>query len=438
MNIIKNKTGSFYNYHDKHEFKGILELKNNNICLKTNLSSFFKDKYKKIEVIIGNINGVDVTLYNCQLLNSYENLYFIVEYIFKGYNFKDTLFFQGCFVKFDYLNEWMTNHSFLIKRNVDLFQITPYPHKKSINLGYFNIDFGFGKYISESRTSFEVKNNFEIKFEYNEPTLFNDILKDVNIFKNFLTFAIYTKIDIFNFNIYIKDSNGNNIEFQVFSRNFNLIEKSDFQIFNVLMEFHKIEDNLEFLLNNWYAMFYKFKPFFDIYFINFSNNLYAEALLIAYTQALESYMRDNDSFEDKYIVEEDYDEISKEIKNFISNLELSKDHKQSLNSRIKYGNEYSLRSRLKSLFKEFKNFELIKLILNEYSDKFVDIVVETRNYYTHFDKKHSLVKSGKELVMLNNNLRLLLDLCLLKEMRLNQEYINELSSNKWKSKLEPL
>lgn len=86
---------------------------------------------------------------------------------------------------------------------------------------------------------------------------------------------------------------------------------------------------------------------------------------------------------------------------------LDKSHKESLVSRINYGNEYSLRKRLGELVSSLG--EEIKAIISPRPDYFSTTIVDARNYFTHYDS--SLTSSelkGRGLYDANQRLKILL------------------------------
>ena len=62
---------------------------------------------------------------------------------------------------------------------------------------------------------------------------------------------------------------------------------------------------------------------------------------------------------------------------------IESDHRQSLKSRLRYGNEFSLRKRLHALFDRIPNDVAARIAGNV--PRFVSKVVNTRNYFTHYD-----------------------------------------------------
>jgi hypothetical protein len=105
----------------------------------------------------------------------------------------------------------------------------------------------------------------------------------------------------------------------------------------------------------------------------------------------------------------DQGKFDKAIESLLSHIppEIQGDHRLSLKSRLKYGNEYSLRRRLVGMLDRIP--ENARLRIAGDVAKFVQRVVATRNYYTHYDclsKEESF--SPKETYTAAERLRILL------------------------------
>jgi hypothetical protein len=87
-----------------------------------------------------------------------------------------------------------------------------------------------------------------------------------------------------------------------------------------------------------------------------------------------------------------------------------------------YQNEFSLKNRLLDLFARYPNSYLEDKVRN--TKRFCVQVVDSRNYYTHYDatKEHNALK-GKELFELNQNLKALLIGCICKDIGLNDSLL---------------
>ena len=149
--------------------------------------------------------------------------------------------------------------------------------------------------------------------------------------------------------------------------------------------------------------------------------------------ALEAYHRR--LFDGEYMTEEEYDPIETTLIDAIPQ-NISAEHRDSLKSRIKYGYQYSLRTRLKNLLSEVlaEQSEATKTIVGN-QPNFIKRLVETRNYFTHLDgEANSAVLKTDELYEFTLNVRLLLQICFLKEMEFPANEISRILNNNWKYK----
>ena len=122
---------------------------------------------------------------------------------------------------------------------------------------------------------------------------------------------------------------------------------------------------------------------------------------------------------------EEYEDIKNQIIDFIQELIKNEDHKNSLGNKIKFGNEISLRKRLKELINDLKDYEIINKIIDRKKDKFIGEVVDTRNYYTHYDDSSNFKKDNEKLHILNFKLKILIELIILKELGFYEEFIDD-------------
>jgi len=198
----------------------------------------------------------------------------------------------------------------------------------------------------------------------------------------------------------------------------------------------------------------KLKPVFDQFFAEyFSSSAYVEDGFMSVIRAIESFHRrtcDRDYYVEKREYEDKYFErFYTPVKNTVDESDLPEDLRQSflasLKSKLSYGYEYSLRRRLNELFKSPYGEEFLTLFVitqeekeqlkNEIENvkteeekeekrkqwvkkktkKFVDEVVFTRNWFTHFDEddKQQAIRGGKELAYLSLKLELFIIILLL-------------------------
>jgi hypothetical protein len=136
-------------------------------------------------------------------------------------------------------------------------------------------------------------------------------------------------------------------------------------------------------------------------------------------QALESFHRVTKG--GKYLNNDDWKPFRTTLSNAIS-AELDSGHRESLKSRIKYGNEYSLRKRIGELLESLNEKTLSRLSpTNKY---FTGVIVDTRNYLTHYDDElKDVALKDADLYWANQRLRIFISLLLLKEIGVPEELI---------------
>jgi len=119
--------------------------------------------------------------------------------------------------------------------------------------------------------------------------------------------------------------------------------------------------------------------------------------------------------------EEEHDKRIEEILNTIP-----EKNKEWLKSRLVYSNEPTLRERLREIFDEYS-----KIVNNFIEDKktFIQKVVVTRNYLTHYDSSlKDQAAEREELYHITQKLKILLEVCLLAQLGFSFDDIKSLIS----------
>lgn len=194
----------------------------------------------------------------------------------------------------------------------------------------------------------------------------------------------------------------------------------------MLFTFEHISDRFEFFIKNWFEKIktYSLEPVCNLYFGTLYNpHIYLEHEFLSLIQGIESFHQR--VFGGKYLSYEDYEPIYDKLINAIPE-GVSNDLRERLKGYLKYGNEFSLRKRLKEIIDNYEK------VINEFiKDKkaFIDKVVNTRNYYTHYDKNlEERAARGTELFDITQKLKLLLEICLLTVVGFSLEEIKDLLS----------
>ncbi len=144
-----------------------------------------------------------------------------------------------------------------------------------------------------------------------------------------------------------------------------------------------------------------------------------EARFLLLAQAIEVLSRATRSSE--YMPEEEYDEVaSKLIQAIPSNV--GKDHRAALTSRIKFGNEHSLRKRIQLLVESLS--QSARDVVCKDPAIFARGISETRNHFTHFtDELRSRALDGAALYWAGEKLLVLARILLLKHLGIKEDII---------------
>lgn len=143
--------------------------------------------------------------------------------------------------------------------------------------------------------------------------------------------------------------------------------------------------------------------------------LYSELQFLALAQACETLHRRRSG--GQYLDDEAYEPFKNAMVAAIPQA-ITGGFREALKGRLKYGNQYSLRKRLTDLIGELA--ETRDLVTGGDSN-FVENVVATRNFYTHYDESsRSDALSGRDLYLASVRLRLLVTITVLKDVHLDE------------------
>jgi len=159
----------------------------------------------------------------------------------------------------------------------------------------------------------------------------------------------------------------------------------------------------------------------------YNPRMYLEDRFLSLIQAIESFHRR--VYGGKYLPDEKYDKLYEVLVNGVPE-DVESELKDRLMEYLKYGNEFSLRKRLKEIFDKYKEI-LDKFIENK--KDFIEKVVNTRNYFTHYDKElKEYAARGEDLYRLTQKLRMCLEICLLTEIGFTSKEIKNSYFEKYK------
>lgn len=407
------------------------------------------ENWRKIhhnDIILGLANNTEFTLCNCEvisdsLLSDTPTMLFRIKFIIKGKQFESrkAITIKNAQVTFDYLSYW-TNAEYSILRfkkdnTLKKQPITLLPPKKikiPVNSN-FNLYFVNTHHFNYSSRSLDINikkyGYFDMQF-INAISLdeFYQYLDQLNKFYCFSIqnvaypisiFADKTKND-FNFEIIIKKK---------YSKN---SEKDHLQRSDMLFMFDDIENDLNKIIPNWFNNYNTLDNIYTLYFGDLFGNQFLETKFLTMIQIIEAYHRTIFPKAKPKIPKDEF----KKRRDLILNLIPSNDYtiyKDWLSKSLI--NSPSLKQRLEDLFERFENI----LINFNNADEFVNVVVYTRNSMSHALKKKEKKKSkalvAKEFHNLYNlymKSKLIVDVCFLNGLELQEETIIRFLNNLWK------
>ncbi len=168
------------------------------------------------------------------------------------------------------------------------------------------------------------------------------------------------------------------------------------------------------------------QPLYDQFFAEFHNpSTFVENRFMAVVRAIEVFHR-RTSVRDYYVPETEYkgeDGLLKDLMKPVNEARIETDFRKSLKRKLEYGYQYSLRRRLKELLNEYGS-EFFSLFVTKKMPDFIEEVVVTRNWLTHFDEDDRKgAVTGKELAYLSGRLEILLTILLFNYIGIPQETI---------------
>ena len=186
----------------------------------------------------------------------------------------------------------------------------------------------------------------------------------------------------------------------------------------MLFSLPRIRPHLESALKVWFSKSQVYKPIYALYFSTLYNeHLYLEGRFLTLTQAVETYHRR--AIGGVYLPENQIEILLSRLGEAIDGAEMREDLRGIFKGKLQFINEVSLRNRIKELV------SLIGPIGEQYIPKpgrFASLVVNTRNFLTHYNPSLAgSVATGEQLYVLTEQVRFLLEACLLRDIGLPED-----------------
>lgn len=175
--------------------------------------------------------------------------------------------------------------------------------------------------------------------------------------------------------------------------------------FHHIFTLRELGDDGEKIVNKWLDSYEKIEPALNLFFtVFFDRSMYIDVRFLLLAQAVEVLHRL--LFSGSYVDEGKYQEILTPIKVAIPDSAGPK-LRSRLIDLLSFGNQFSLRKRIKDLTNRFDSLSKNKII--DINSALINKIVDSRNYYTHYDPSlESKAARGIELYDLNQQIILIL------------------------------
>ncbi len=383
------------------------------------------------EIILGvSFTGENISLYKCfenkREVSGHSTSSFYANFVFIGVHFqnKKEIKFKDLSIHFTYLNEWFDANGFSIEEILNSDgTIIRYKKPQSVKIDAKGISIKFEtywSYSSETMKRVTIQQKVYITIEKTENDTFENLRAAFYPIQNFLTLGVNNPVYPLEVKGRIhphsvKNENGRKFSpsINVYYKLFDIQKIADGFSPRMLFNFNAIKEDPSFFLKKWLRSSEELKPVHDLYFdVVYNSHMFLEEKFLSLARALEVFHARTCG--GKYLPDEEYKHIYNALVNKIPE-EVEKDFKENLKSKLKYGNEFSLRKRLKDIFNNEECKEILSRLIKDKKD-FINKVTTTRNYLTHYngDLKAGIVQ-GEKLYFLTQKMEKVIKTCLLKE-----------------------
>jgi hypothetical protein len=191
-----------------------------------------------------------------------------------------------------------------------------------------------------------------------------------------------------------------------------------------LVPFRDVRPHLQAVFSAWFGQADDLRPALELLFSTFFGpETFLDARFLTLARAVETFHRR--VVGGKYLEDEDAAWLEcREAMLAAVPAGIGEPLRKALKARVRWGNEFSLRNRVKSLVGDLEK-ETAALITSD-PQVFACRICDTRNYLTHFDKSLKQgVLDGPDLLAGAEALRILLMVCLLKRIGIDEALVRD-------------
>lgn len=310
---------------------------------------------------------------------------------------KEDLKFDSINIKYSCLSSWILYLGIIdeLKYNnneISEIKFKDFP-KVEINCKNYKMNILFNVKKKYHETKFGIDYDSFVKFDFTNKCDLDDALEYANDFSNILTILIGENIKIER--IFLKEES---LETDIFT---NMIRKNNNEIRkkDILIRYIDIKYKFESIIDNWIKKKEELIPVVSNFIRLGEDKFFDEVSFLRITQALEVYSRRFRNEHAKKIKEDD----------------------KSYNKK----GEPCLKHRLKDLLKEC-DF-LFNLLTDDNIDEIIKRICNTRNYYTHYDRKETseLLNDTDSIFYIGKYLNYIVQILILMELGIDKSIIKD-------------
>ena len=397
-----------------------------------------------------------VTLWDCRnLRETWNSTGFVgsiwrIGMIFRGclFSSEDDLVFEQIAIRFSNLELWLDNID--IPDGLNLSRASRYGLTGGNPSDVINVDLDrakveFRQFLQQGGDGVLAANIERSAFAYVTPAIPAHVgsffREHVTPLRNFLTLAIDSAVDVES--VQLQSRRGESLEpdresggrlkwSQVYFADVARQQSASTQAdrFGMFLRYSDLRDSFGGVLQNWWRLTDTLDPVMNLYFglRNTRVAMFLELEFVMLTQVLEAYHRR--VYGGIYMSEEDYKSKVGELLSAIGKLDISKDHRESLKNKVKYGYEFSLRKRVRLILETLLEHygEVITRFFPSVNS-FAGKVSDTRNYLTHYSKDMGAdtITDVGELALFVEKLHLLVRICFCLEIGLSPDLVSRIT-----------
>ncbi len=353
-----------------------------------------------------------------------------VDCVFWGAHFDtEEICFWGMTFSVEGLDEWFVFHHRPFSHDGDLtgpMSVTfnqpepiTFPLSDDLNLG-----FHMGAGMKSSLFEEAISTNMSIRIESSRPRSFSEFMPALRKVKNFICLAFDRSVSFTSITGSLSEQNApyDPRDTVVIYGRFDPYDlpKEDISAGNFLISFEEMSRDVHEYLPRWLENYEEYEPTFNLYFTVMANRyMHLEGGFLFLVNGIESLHRRSSS--DTRMPAEEFNGLRDSILRGTPGK-----WRSWIEDRLRYANELSLRSRINQMIAPFEDLFGTKST----RAAFVNQVVSTRNYLTHYDQgiRNQAVTDPEELLQLRSRLEALVQLHLLRLLSIDNDHIRNMAT----------